>query len=196
MANKRGLRVAVVCASNMNRSMAIHNVLLDIPNLHVRSYGIANKICIPGDQPHTSNIYDFGVTYDEIFKELKQKNERVYTQIGLLQMLHRNRQLKPKPERFQDAREKFDVIVTCERKVFDRLVDFMEHKTPEEFTICHVINVDIQDSLEEANNKAYFVRDLCKSLSSSQDLDYEIKHILKAFKDSHGLPYNHKIVFN
>lgn len=38
-------------------------------------------------------------------------------------MLDRNRRIKPRPERFQDADEKFDVIVTCEERVYDQVLE-------------------------------------------------------------------------
>jgi len=38
-------------------------------------------------------------------------------------MLDRNRRIKPKPERFQECREHFDVIITCEERVYDQVVE-------------------------------------------------------------------------
>lgn len=49
-------------------------------------------------------------------------------------MLDRNRRIKPKPERFQDVVEEFDVIFTVEERIYDAVIegvlmsyDFMVH---------------------------------------------------------------------
>lgn len=46
-----------------------------------------------------------------------------YTQNGLLHMLDRNRRIKEKPQRFQHNQFKFDVIITCEERVYDQAVE-------------------------------------------------------------------------
>lgn len=38
-------------------------------------------------------------------------------------MLDRNRRIKSKPERFQKTKDKFDIIVTCEERVYDQVID-------------------------------------------------------------------------
>lgn len=46
-----------------------------------------------------------------------------YTQNGILHMLDRNRRIKPKPERFQDVVEEFDVIFTVEERIYDAVLE-------------------------------------------------------------------------
>lgn len=46
-----------------------------------------------------------------------------YTQNGLLHMLDRNRRIKESPQRFQLNTLKFDVIITCEERVYDQCVE-------------------------------------------------------------------------
>ena len=46
-----------------------------------------------------------------------------YTQNGILNMLDRNRRIKTCPERFQDCYDKFDIIFTCEERVYDQVVE-------------------------------------------------------------------------
>lgn len=46
-----------------------------------------------------------------------------YTQNGLLHMLDRNRRIKLKPEKFQHCDEKFDLIITCEERVYDQVIE-------------------------------------------------------------------------
>ena len=38
-------------------------------------------------------------------------------------MLDRNRRIKPRPERFQACEEKFDIIVSCEERVYDQILE-------------------------------------------------------------------------
>lgn len=49
--------------------------------------------------------------------------EYSYTQNGLLHMLDRNRRIKQKPEKFQLSAHQFDVIFTCEERVYDQVVE-------------------------------------------------------------------------
>jgi RNA polymerase II subunit A C-terminal domain phosphatase SSU72 len=46
-----------------------------------------------------------------------------YTQNGILHMLDRNRRIKPKPERFQACKEMFDIIIACEERVYDQIIE-------------------------------------------------------------------------
>ena len=46
-----------------------------------------------------------------------------YTTNGILHMLDRNRRIKPRPERFQACEEKFDIIVSCEERVYDQILE-------------------------------------------------------------------------
>lgn len=40
-------------------------------------------------------------------------------------MIDRNRRIKPKPERFQLSKQKFDIVVTCEERVYDQVIECM-----------------------------------------------------------------------
>lgn len=72
------LKVAVICSSNMNRSMEAHSVLSK-RNFTVSSYGTGDKIKIPGKSPREPNVYPFGTTYKEIYKDLINKDKKLYT---------------------------------------------------------------------------------------------------------------------
>ena len=84
-----------------------------------------------------------------------------YTQNGLLHTLERNRRIKTHPEKFQECEEKFDMLITCEERVYDQVLEFMENREPVDNSIVHVINIDIQDNLEEATIGAFLISDMC-----------------------------------
>lgn len=76
-------------------------------------------------------------------------------------MLERNKRIKQTPERFQCSKEKFDIIISCEERVYDQVLECMESKEPVDNSTVHVINIDIQDNHEEATIGAFLISDLC-----------------------------------
>jgi len=90
----------------------------------VQSFGTGTYVKLPGSAPDKPNVYTFGTTtYDEMYKELYKKDPYLYTQNGILHMLDRNRRLKKRPERFQECPDEFDIIVTCEERVYDQVIE-------------------------------------------------------------------------
>lgn len=121
------LKFAVICASNQNRSMEAHQVL-SRRNLQVKSYGTNTLIKIPGPSANQPNTYPFGseTTYESISKDLIAKDQQLYQQNGLLHLLERNNSIKTRPERWKeavDSNEIFDVIITCEERCFDVVIE-------------------------------------------------------------------------
>ncbi|XP_067658919.1 RNA polymerase II subunit A C-terminal domain phosphatase SSU72-like [Haliotis asinina] len=175
------LKIGIVCSSNQNRSMEAHN-FLSKKGFQVRSFGTGSQVKLPGAAPDKPNIYDFSITYDEMYKDLIRKDPDLYTQNGILHMLDRNRRIKPKPERFQACKDKLDVIITCEERVYDQVIDDLESRTKDEKQAVHIINIDIQDNHEEATIGAFMICDLVTLLHTSDDLDNEIDEILQEFE--------------
>jgi len=195
MAPVSDLRIAVICSSNMNRSMGAH-AFLSKKGFLVQSFGTGDKVKIPGSAADKPNIYEFGVSYDEIYHDLMGKDKSLYTQNGLLHTLDRNRRIKSHPERFQESEEKFDILVTCEERVYDQVLEFMESKTPIDNSIVHVINIDIQDNLEEATLGAFLISDMVIMMAKAEDLDNDIEEVLHNFEEKCQRPILHSIVFN
>jgi len=122
---RSSLKYAVVCSSNQNRSMEAHNIFSK-KGLNVKSFGTGKEVKLPGSSLQTPNVYDFNNpehTYEHMYKDLSNKDRQLYTSNGILHMLDRNRRIKLKPERFQDAKSQFDVIFTAEERVFDQVIE-------------------------------------------------------------------------
>uniref|UniRef100_A0A8B9TWT4 RNA polymerase II subunit A C-terminal domain phosphatase SSU72 n=1 Tax=Anas platyrhynchos TaxID=8839 RepID=A0A8B9TWT4_ANAPL len=158
------LRVAVVCSSNQNRSMEAHNILSK-RGFSVRSFGTGTHVKLPGPAPDKPNVYDFKTTYDQMYNDLLRKDKELYTQNGILHMLDRNKRIKPRPERFQNCKDVFDLILTCEERVYDQVVEDLNSREQETCQPVHVINVDIQDNHEEATLGAFLICELCQCVS-------------------------------
>ena len=62
------LSVAVVCSSNMNRSMEGHSVLVK-KNFKTKSFGTGDRIKIPGRSMKEPNVYPFGkIVFERILE--------------------------------------------------------------------------------------------------------------------------------
>lgn len=188
------LKIAVVCSSNQNRSMEAHN-FLSKKGFKVSSFGSGNQVKLPGPAPDKPNIYDFTTTYEEMYRDLVLKDKNLYTQNGILHMLDRNRRIKPRPERFQGCKEHFEVIITCEERVYDQVLEDLENREKEDSEACHVINIDIQDNHEEATIGAFMICDLCTMLAESEDLDNDIDELILEFESQCQRPILHTVVF-
>ncbi|KAI1725708.1 ssu72-like protein domain-containing protein [Ditylenchus destructor] len=149
----------------------------------VESFGSGNSVKLPGPAADRPNVYDFdSTTYEEIYSDLKNKDIHLYTQNGLLNMVDRNRRIKSCPQKFQRCKEKFDVIICLEERVYDQVVEDLQTRESTTGDSVHVINFDIQDNHEEATLGALFVVELCKKLEDCEDLDNEIDEVLAEFE--------------
>ncbi|GAB1608093.1 RNA polymerase II subunit A C-terminal domain phosphatase SSU72-like [Argonauta hians] len=192
MTNK--LYIAVVCSSNQNRSMEAHSCLSK-KGFRVRSFGTGSQVKLPGPSPDRPNIYDFGTTYDDMHKDLMRKDSELYTQNGILHMLDRNRRIKQRPERFQNCHEQFDVIVSCEERVYDQILEELESREKEDSYPTHIINIDIQDNHEEATIGAFMICDLISKLHQSEDIDNDVDEIVQMFEERLQQPILHTMAF-
>lgn len=175
------LRFAVVCSSNQNRSMEAHN-FMQKRGLLVRSYGAGQQVKLPGSSQEKPNVYTFDTPYEFMYKDLYNKDANLYTQNGVLHMLDRNRRIKEKPERFQDSREKFDVIFTVEERLFDQVMEDLENRDKRTNEIVHVINIDVIDNPEDATLGAFMLCELGQKMDAAVDLDNTIDEILTEFE--------------
>jgi RNA polymerase II subunit A C-terminal domain phosphatase SSU72 len=180
---------AMVCAANMNRSMAAHCALLEKGVLNVSSFGAGSSVKIPGSTKDDPNVYQFGkATYADIRKDLIRLDENAYRQKGLIDMLERNMRVKEKPERWQDNSDEkeFDVVVCFEERVFDLVLADMREKNAKG-TPCLVINLDVRDSHEDAVNAAPMALKLCEMIEKCEDWECEIDEIIDQFEEEVGI---------
>ncbi|GBM56765.1 RNA polymerase II subunit A C-terminal domain phosphatase SSU72 [Araneus ventricosus] len=188
------LRVAVVCSSNQNRSMEAH-AFLSKKGFKVRSFGSGNQVKLPGPAPDKPNVYDFSISYEQMYQDLLAKDKALYTQNGLLHMLDRNRRIKSHPERFQSCYETFDVIFTVEERVYDQVVEELASRSPKEISPIHIINIDVQDNHEEATIGAFLVCEMATMMAESEDLDNDIDELLQEFEAKAQRPILHTVQF-
>lgn len=184
------LKFCTVCASNNNRSMEAHLRLSTAPtSFPVISFGTGSLVRLPGPSITQPNVYSFNTTsYNQMYEELHGKDERLYRSNGILNMLDRNRQLKWGPERFQDwvpgvprvdhlsKSDKgaagteggvVDIIITCEERCWDAVVDDLMNKGNTLNRPVHVFNVDIKDNHEEALLGGNAILDLADRLNEA-----------------------------
>ncbi|KAG0295573.1 RNA polymerase II subunit A C-terminal domain phosphatase [Linnemannia gamsii] len=189
------VRFAVICASNQNRSMEAHNVLLK-NGFTVSSYGTGTMVRLPGPTIDKPNIYNFGTPYNDVYQELKGKDTQLYQSNGLLQMLDRNRKIKNSPERWQESRQEFDVIITCEERCFDAVCEDLIQRGESRSNPVHVINVDIKDNYDEALVGGRMIHNLAKDIDQARDLDQEIQPILDRFNQRYpSAPVLHSVSY-
>ncbi|PVU99085.1 hypothetical protein BB559_001016 [Furculomyces boomerangus] len=186
------VKFAVVCASNMNRSMEGH-LVLSHASKNVKSFGTGTKVRLPGDSIERPNVYNFGTPYEYIYKDLKKKNPALYTKNGLFSMLERNMNIKEAPQKFQDNDEQFDVIITCEERVFDAVCQELLLRKGQFGKPVHVINVEIRDNHVDASKGGDTIRKLSDMITESKDLERDIEDILETVQKEcpHSLLYNH-----
>ncbi|KAJ5608812.1 hypothetical protein N7528_009379 [Penicillium herquei] len=184
------LKFCTVCASNNNRSMEAHLRLSTAATAFpVISFGTGSLVRLPGPSITQPNVYSFNTTsYNQMYEELHSKDERLYRSNGILNMLDRNRNLKWGPERFQDwvpgmprlehlsKGDKgaigteggvVDVIITCEERCWDAVVDDLMNKGSSLNRPVHVFNVDIKDNHEEALVGGKAILDLANRLNNA-----------------------------
>lgn len=64
---------AMVCSSNMNRSMEAHRLLAE-HGMRVASFGIGTTVRMPGTTATEHNVYSFGTPYEAILGDLTSRD--------------------------------------------------------------------------------------------------------------------------
>ncbi|XP_033051573.1 RNA polymerase II subunit A C-terminal domain phosphatase SSU72-like [Trachypithecus francoisi] len=188
------LRVAVVCVSNISRSMETHSILRR-KGLSVWSFGTESHVRLPGPRSGRPVVYDFATTYKEMYNDLLRKNRECYTHNGILHILGRNERIKPCPERFQECTDLFDVIFTCEESVYDTVVEDLCSREQQTLQPVYVINMDIKDTLEDATLGAFLIYELCQCLQQSDYMEDSLEELLLQMEEKAGRSFLHTVCF-
>jgi RNA polymerase II subunit A C-terminal domain phosphatase SSU72 len=201
------LRVALVCLSNLNRSMEAHHLFLK-NKYQPRSFGTGQKVKLPGESVNTPNVYaaphksvhpffsllnsmttfftnryDFGTPYENIYQDLYKKNKHRYEKNGMLRMVDRDSKIKEAPERWHDEASTFELVISFDRMVFDAIIDDVTHRKRDRVGVLHVVNVETKDTHEEAANGAMAALDLMDRVHHTFPFQYLIifSHVLNLF---------------
>lgn len=195
---KDRISLALVCQSNVNRSMEAH-ALLKLHGYTVRSFGAGSKVRLPGESKDKPNIYEFGTPYDHIHKDLKAKNEARYTKNGMIQMIKRDCGVKKHPERWQDEKSThFDLVITYEKRVYETVCQDIQERgdsIDSAFRPVHVVNLDTQDTHSEATTGASQTLDMIEKIFEEEDWEGSITAILDDYEQSEGKELLHTVMF-
>lgn len=182
--NKQLLQFCTVCASNQNRSMEAHRLLMEA-GYNVSSFGTGSSVRLPGPAIDKPVVYQFGVAYDDMYKELSARDPKLYTANGVLNMLDRNRRIKNHPERWQDNQQVFDVVFTCQERCFDAVCLDLLHRGAKMTRPVHVINIEIEDNHIEAAIGARAILELAEMICKSPDPDSDMIENLHRWQKTH-----------
>eukprot|EP01135_Chromosphaera_perkinsii_P004483 Nk52_evm7s284 gene=Nk52_evmTU7s284 len=180
---KNKYAMAVLCSSNQNRSMEAHCVLKR-KGYAIESYGTGNNVKLPGPAPDKPNIYAFGTPYQDMYVELESRDKDLYTRNGILTLLDRNRNCKLCPQKFQEENEKeFDLIITCEDRVFEQCLEYFEGRESESMHPVHIVNFDIKDNAECAAVGGVQINKFVDYVFESDDLENDIEDIIERVQE-------------
>ena len=175
-------KIAVLCRSNLNRSVAAH-IYLKKSGYNVSSYGTRPYTILPGLGKQT-HLFHFGTPYKTIKTNLPSTPEHIdlYTKIGVYKMLERNARLKSAPEKFQSCKEEFSVIVCLDPQAF---IDVMEHfdgRTPVTGKIAFVFLIEVEDKFTEAEKAAVTIGEFLKGLERFGDWKNNVDEAIRNFQ--------------
>jgi RNA polymerase II subunit A C-terminal domain phosphatase SSU72 len=162
-------RYAMICSSNINRSMEAHTVLQN-EGFDVESYGVGKQLRLPGPDGR-ARCFDFGTPYADIAKALSEEGSAHYTRVGVLDLARRAAGTKKAPQRWQDAAtielERLNVVIVFEQRLFEATMLDLQQRDPVEFLPVHLICMDTRDSPKDAVEQGKKVLSLCRSIEGA-----------------------------
>lgn len=145
----------------------------------VRSYGTGTSVKLPGRTAMEPVIFPFNMPYEQMRTDLMKRDAALYESNGVLGMLDRNAKIKKAPEQWRDARERFDLIVTFEDRVFRTVIDdFISNRAPSVFAAAYVVNLEIKDTHVDAAAGAKICVELVEALDALENLDGSIYDVI------------------
>ncbi|KAG2441346.1 hypothetical protein HYH02_009939 [Chlamydomonas schloesseri] len=171
------------------------HAMLKKHGMHVSSYGVGAHVKLPGPSQKEPNVYKFGTPYKVIHDDLQAKDPELYARNGLLTMLRRNMGVKTAPERFQDNRDHFDVVVTFEERVMEQVIEDMNQRPQVTLQPLLVCNLDVKDSHEEAANAAPLTLKLCQMLEQGGEWEDCVDEVVAQFQMETGRRLTYTICY-
>ncbi|KMS94359.1 hypothetical protein BVRB_022200 [Beta vulgaris subsp. vulgaris] len=113
--------------------------------------------------------------------------------MGILKMIDRNLQLKPKPERWQDEPRHFNLIVCFEQRIFDIVVEDLYSRKPAQHRLAHVVNIETPDNFASAKIGGTLACQLVEMIAKSPDWEAEFPALLGIIEQTVQL--QHAVVF-
>jgi RNA polymerase II subunit A C-terminal domain phosphatase SSU72 len=187
----RQLTFACVCASNVNRSMAAHQILQK-NNFAVASYGTNSHIALAAP-PGKANNYDFGATYSEILADIENQGTSFYLEHGIIEMIQRDQSIKEKPERFSstfDDKRYFDVVFTYDKGVMTNVLRDFHANGNVSFHLSHVVNIETIDDTQKAKASALTTLKLARELALLPNLTEGIEALINEFVADQPIMYH------
>lgn len=167
--------------------MEAHRELAQRGYASVRSYGTGSSVKLPGRSIMDPVIFPFNMPYEQMRAELQKRDAPLYKGNGVLAMLDRNSKIKRAPEQWRDARERFDVIITFEDRVFRAVVDdFIANRAPSVFAPGYVINLDVKDTHADAADGAKLAVELVEEIEKYENIDAHIYDVIGRLEAKHG----------
>lgn len=177
-----------VCASNQNRSMEAHAALA-LRGYPVSSYGTGNCVKLPGSSADRPVVYQFGTPYEDMIADLTRTNLELHTNNGVLAMLSRNAKIKRAPEHWSRTKERFDIIIAFEARVFEALVeDFVTMRSPAVFAPAFIFNLEVRDTHASAAIGARLAVDLVEKLAECTDIESQVYDVVRDIEEQSKQP--------
>lgn len=152
---------------------------LALRGFSVKSYGTGSSVKLPGRTATDPVIFPFNMPYEQMKAELQNMDPAHYASNGVLAMLDRNAKIKKAPEQWRDARDRFDIIITFEDRVFRSVVDdFIQTRSPSVFAAAYVVNLEVRDTHAAAAAGAKLAVDLVEAMDARDNLDAYIWDII------------------
>ena len=169
--------------------------MLKQSGFNVGSFGVGTQVKLPGLSQSTPNVYQFGTPYRDIYDDLKSQNEELYKKSGMLEMIQRDLCVKEAPQKFQDNTQPYDIIVTFEEIVMDKVLEHFAKVDPSLMRPVAVVNLEVKDSHEEAAIAAPVALHLCSMIDKAEEWEDELDAILESFHDETGRKAIYNVCF-
>eukprot|EP00455_Lapot_gusevi_P036044 TRINITY_DN4000_c0_g1_i2.p1 TRINITY_DN4000_c0_g1~~TRINITY_DN4000_c0_g1_i2.p1 ORF type:complete len:116 (+),score=28.48 TRINITY_DN4000_c0_g1_i2:54-401(+) len=114
----------------------------------------------------------------------------------MLRMVERNNRVKRAPEKWHEEKEKFDLVISFDLRVYETIIDdVMQRQREDVGKPVHIINLDTKDTHQEAANAALAALALYERIIGSEDWEDELSEILDEAEQKSGLSILHTVLY-